>query len=386
MMRRALGLAAALWLLAPRAYALDLGSEGSLASVEVHAFASQGFIFTTNNNYLDADTTHGSFQFSEVGINFTKSITDKLRMGVQLFAQDLGPTGNFNAKMDWFYLDYRYSDWLGLRFGRVKVPFGLYNEVNDVDSARIPVLLPQSVYPLQNRNYLLAQTGAELYGYARMGRSGALDYRAYAGTIFLDTSSVNFGPIQIANLDVPYLVGGRVLWETPVDGLRAGASLQVLRIDTQLVTQMQTVHYNIPATLWVGSLEYSARDWLLATEYSRWYLRADSSNNAILPGSPVITSERAYAMVGYRVRKWLQPGLYYSVLFPDVDHRDGRDGRQFDFSATARFDIGEYWLVKLEAHWMQGTAGLTPALNNGTPLSELDRYWSVFLVKTTGYF
>src|SRR5258708_35984070 len=141
---------------------LAVGAD-TAAAVEVHAFASQGFILTRDNNYLANKTTNGSFQFSEVGINFTKSVTDKLRVGVQLFAQDLGPTGNYNAKVDWFYLDYRLFDWLGFRAGRVKIPFGLYNDINDIDAARNPVLLPQSVYPVQNRNYLLAQTGAELY-------------------------------------------------------------------------------------------------------------------------------------------------------------------------------------------------------------------------------
>src|SRR5579872_2092424 len=156
--------AIALCLVSTPTWALDVGPEGGVLSVEVHGFVSQGFILTNGNNYLANDTKHGSFQFSEIGLNFTKQITDRLRAGVQLFAQDLGPTGNYNAKMDWFYLDYRFADWLGVRAGRVKIPFGFYNEVNDVDSARLPVLLPQSVYPLQNRNYLLAQTGGEVYG------------------------------------------------------------------------------------------------------------------------------------------------------------------------------------------------------------------------------
>jgi hypothetical protein len=99
-----------------------------------------------------------------------------------------------------------------------------------------------------------------------------------------------------------------------------------------------------------------------------------------------MTSERAYAMAGYRATKWLQPGVYYSILFPDVDHRQGRQNRQHDLAATVRFDINSNWLAKLEAHWMQGTAGLSPSLNNNTPLSALDRYWGVFLVKTTAYF
>jgi hypothetical protein len=381
----ALGVATCL--VASNAGAVDIGSEDSAASVEVHAFVSQGFIYTTNgNNYLATDTTHGSFQFSEIGINFTKSLTDRLRVGLQLFAQDLGPTGNYNVKADWFYLDYRLTDWLGFRAGRVKIPFGLYNEINDIDSARNAVLLPQSVYPEQNINYLLAQTGAELYGYANLHGAGALDYRAYSGTIFVDTATPPSSQFQIQSFNVPYVAGGRLLWETPLEGLRVGGSLQALRLDTTLLEGTNSVTLQIPATLWVGSVEYAAGDLLLAAEYSRWYVGAESSNPSIFPQTPTIASERAYAMATYRASKWLQPGAYYSILFPDVDHRDGRENFQHDIATTLRMDINRHWLVKLEGHYMFGTAGLDPTLNNNTPLTSLNQAWEAMFVKTTAYF
>src|SRR5262249_42705161 len=151
--------------------------------LQAHGFVSQGYILTTDNNYL-AKSTHGSFEFAEVGLNFTATLTEKLRAGVQLFARDLGPVGNYSAKADWFYLDYRFADWLGVRAGRTKIPFGLYNDISDIDAARVPILLPQSVYPIQNRDYLLAQTGVELYGRLPTGSAGTLDYRLYGGTIY----------------------------------------------------------------------------------------------------------------------------------------------------------------------------------------------------------
>ena len=375
-------------LVATRAAAAELGTDGDLASVEVHAFASQGFLLSKDNNYIDTASKHGSFQFSELGINFTKNLGERLRFGVQLDAQNFGTAGNYNAKVDWFYADYRFADWLGLRFGRVKIPFGLYNEVNDVDSARTFVLLPQSVYPVQNRDYLLAQTGGELYGYLRMGDAGALDYRAYGGTIYFNAATQAGSPYQVASLSVPFVLGGRLLWETPVDGLRVGGSVQTLRLDTNLIAGPgATVNVEIPATLWIASAEYSAHDLLLAAEYSRWYVKGDSSNGALFPTSALQTSERAYGLVAYRVNKWFQPGGYYSLYFPNTDDRSsGRANIQHDVATTLRFDINPYWLAKIEGHYMAGTAGLTPALNGGIPLSQLTRNWGVLLLKTTVYF
>jgi hypothetical protein len=178
-----------------------------------------------------------------------------------------------------------------------------------------------------------------------------------------------------------------VLWETPIEGLRLGGSAQSLRIDTTLVTMASHASAEIPATLTVGSLEYAGHDLLLSAEYSRWYVKVDSSNSTVLPQSPVVSSERAYAMAAYRASPWLQAGVYYSVLFPDTNHRSGRENMQHDVATTLRFDVNSHWLVKLEGHYMMGTAGITPAsLNNNAPLSALERTWGVLLVKTTASF
>src|SRR5881394_3564040 len=95
----------------------DLGETGSTApSVEIHGFVSQGAIWTTDNNYL-VKSKDGSVDFAEFGVNLTTHLTDKLRVGMQLVANKLGSTGTFSTKADWFYLDYRFKDWLGIRAG-----------------------------------------------------------------------------------------------------------------------------------------------------------------------------------------------------------------------------------------------------------------------------
>src|SRR3954467_4696971 len=163
----------------------ELGQPSEGPTVEMHGFVSQGAIKTTGNNYLIGTSKRGSVEFAEIGANFSGQLTDRLRVGLQLFSSKLGSTGNFNVKADWFTPDYRRRDWLGLRAGRVKLPFGLYNDTSDIDAARVPVLLPQSVYPIADREFLLAQTGLEIYGYVGLRRAGAIDYHLYGGTIYI---------------------------------------------------------------------------------------------------------------------------------------------------------------------------------------------------------
>src|SRR3989475_517531 len=179
--------------------AAELELPGLLAPLQIHGFVSQGFLLTSDNNYL-ANSSRGSFEFSEVGVNITLPATDRLTLGVQVFTRKLGPIGDYRGSLDWYYLDYHWRDWLGFRAGRVKLPFGLYNDSSDIDSARTAVLLPQSIYPAQNRDFLLAQTGAEIYGYTGLGSGGALDYRLYAGTIFLDVRPQPASPFTVIDL------------------------------------------------------------------------------------------------------------------------------------------------------------------------------------------
>jgi len=370
---------------APPASAAELSLPGRLPQLEAHGFVSQGFLATSSNNYL-ADSSRGSFEFSELGLNFTLAPADRLRLGVQIFSQDLGPIGNYEAKLDWYYLDYHWQDWLGVRAGRVKLPFGLYNDSSDIDAARTAVLLPQSIYPAQNRNFLLAQTGGELYGYKTLGRAGGLDYRVYAGTIFLDLGAQT-STLTLLDLNVPYVAGGRILWNAPLEGLRMGGSVQFLRLDAHLRPSgsANSVELNVPAILWVASAEYVVREWLFAAEYSRWRVRTESSDPSVIPESQT-TSERGYALATYRINSWLQAGGYYSLLFPNVDRRVGPGGRQHDVALTLRFDVNSFWLVKVETHYMHGTAALTPSLNGNQPLSSLKPDWALFTVKTTAYF
>lgn len=383
--------------IAPSAAADDLSDA---LDVDIHGFVSQGFVLSSGNNYL-TNSKRGSFEFTEVGLNFTKSLGDRLSVGMQLFTRDLGPIGNYKPQFDWFYLDYRFFDWLGFRAGRTKLPFGLYNEQSDIDQARVPVLLPQSVYPIANRDVLLAQTGVELYGYVPLSLAGALDYRVYGGTIFLDSTTLASPDVTVTDIDVPYLIGGRLMWHTPLDGLRTGVSLQALRIDIDYLIDGGTLaafeaaglvppdfdgkfEYDIPLLLWVGSVEYAAHDVLLAAEFSRW--RTDYSLEPPLVPDGDVTATRWYVMGSYQPASGFSSGLYYSLTQSGAPGPNTREKYQQDFTASMRFDINEHWLVKAEGHFLRGTAYLSADLNDDESPATLQRDWAVLLLKTTAYF
>lgn len=374
------------------------------APAEFHGFVSQGYVKSTGNDYLAKSKGDGSLELSEIGLNFTKTLSDEFRVGAQVFAQDMGPVGNFAPRFDWFYLDYRYRDWLGVRAGRIKIPFGLYNEVNDVDVARQPILLPQSIYQVDHRQSLFAQTGGELYGNVPLDGIGSLEYRLYGGTITLDVPGNPQAPgITVTDAQYQYVYGGRALWETPLDGLRAGVSLQTLRLDAvygvdpALFAVLQAFTLAPPdltnpfpvkfrVTRWLGSLAYAANDWDFAAEYSRWVGGFESGAPRLLPEH--VVNERYYVMASYRVNSWFTPGIYYSALYPNIKLRRRQQNYQHDLAVSLRYDLTNNWLFKVEGHIMRGTAALeNRALNDGVEPKDLtSSTWGVLLLKTTAYF
>ncbi len=354
--------------------------------VEIHGFVSQGYLLTTHNNYLPA-SKEGTLDFTDAGLNLNKLLTKDLRVGMQLYARDFGRTGNYNVKFDWFLMDYHWRDWLGLRVGRVKIPYGLYNETNDIDISRAPVLLPQSVYPTDQRDYLLAQSGFDLYGYVDLASAGALDYRLYRGTLQIDPASTVGLPYEVASSDVPYVHGARLIWETPVKGLRVAGTYQSLELDSDLYIPAltTTIATSLKVTMSVASVEYTTENFQFATEYAKWWGEFDSNLPAILV--PVhVAHERYYGMVTYRAQEWLHPGFFYSETYPNAALRERPKDFIKDAAIFCRWDLTPNWIFKAEWHEIHGTNGLNPAINSGKAPAAMDSKWQMFMAKTTIFF
>lgn len=61
-----------------------------IESIQIHGFVSQGFLYSSNNNLFTMRTSNGSAQWTDGAISFSDSLSDKLRVGIQLHAYQLG--------------------------------------------------------------------------------------------------------------------------------------------------------------------------------------------------------------------------------------------------------------------------------------------------------
>ncbi len=403
--------------------------------IDVHGFISQGYLKTDKNNYL-AETEDGTFQFNEMGINFSTDLTDMLHIGMQFFARDLGTISNDNVVLDWAFADYRWHNWLGTRIGKIKIDFGLYNETREMDMLRTSVMLPQSVYPEPWRNSFSTIKGLALYGYVPLSFVGKFAYDIQVGAMEFkqDTGFINsFGPkvhsfLYISDVDADYAWFCNLRWNTPLPGLKTKITYYDIKGQKAQGTLLPPPsnpndQINYPVDLefnkrdgYVLSLEYTWKNLVFVAEYAQdnfpstmipmplrptwgpWPPPDEepppeewSLPEGMQPPKPLKRSEGWYVSGSYRFTDWFELGLSYSEYYPNADDKNGSIAELFGLKFKAwlktttlstRFDINEYWVVKLETSYNDGFGGI----NLPYDTFNVDQYWYLFAAKATFSF
>lgn len=385
----------------------DASGAQTLEGVSIHGFLSQGYMASQDYDYLAA-SSDGTFQFSEMGINFSSDVGDNLRIGTQIFARDLGNLGNNSIELDWAFGDYHWQDWLGFRAGKIKMPYGFYNETRDVDALRTSVLMPQGVYDQRYRDLMVAITGAEVYGSTPCRSWGSLDYQLIGGSTNMSPDGPvgqalnGSGAFTVREIRVDRCVGGALTWNTPGVPLRFGSTYSHVRWGADYALTDATLTFLAPmgaqpietmestnTRLLTSSAELSWGNVVLAAEHALWL--GDLKNPYF---AAEMNQESWYALASCRVADWLEAGTYYSVSYPD---RDDRDGRKFardnpglpayqmyqrDLTTSLRFDLNDFWMVKAEGHFIQGTGSLLAADQR----TAGGKNWILFAAKTSFIF
>lgn len=385
-------------------------AHAQLEDLDIHGFASTGYLKSTENNFLVL-SEEGSFEFNEAGLNVTTSLTDNVRVGLQLFARDQGDIGNNAVKLDWAFLDYQWKDALGVRLGKLKTPLGLYNDTRDYDLLRTSILLPSSVYSENARESAASYRGGGLYGALSLGLGGRLRYDIFGGGMEISTDGSVAKALEgkgdskmtLTSARAEPLVGGRIRWQTPLPGLMLGATLYQsdLTYTTQLVSRPIDLTIEVPESrVGILSATYSLGDLTAAAEYQRTKFDTTTTMDMSRLGQPnpkpveaTRDIEAYYGLLTYRLTNWFEAGVYYSVYYSDRDDREGDNqvaaGKpdyaawQKDLALSTRFDLTDFWLVKLEVHFMDGVAQCVGVDN---PDDFDAQHWTLFAVKTTFNF
>lgn len=382
----------------------------SQESIAMHGFVSQGYLKSSANNYF-SETKDGTFEFNEIGVNFSSIISDNLRFGLQLFSRDFGILGNNELTVDWAFLDYNVYDWLGIRAGKIKRPFGLYNRKRDADMLRTAIILPQSVYNESMRRFVVAIHGVSLYGTKTIGPIGYFDYELFAGTFQIPIDSAYFdvmlnqanyvlpafgdalSNMNLSDLIIKHAEGVSLTWNTPLEGLKLNTTFLYALGDVQGSTSIPELGV-IPFSMDLAfkkfntqSIEYEVGNLTFALENNQLEIEVDFG--AGIPKS-TIESQGWYGSVSWDILSYLGIAATYSEFYPNAKDKDGSDSEQAglpdyygwekDVILSIRFNFTEYWCAKLESHSISGL-GMSGIKNN--PPETAEENWQLFAIKTS---
>jgi hypothetical protein len=350
--------------------------------IQIHGGLSQGFLFSSSNNWLTTDSSNGSFRWNELMINFSDPLTEHLRAGIQLHSYMLGQIGQQKVTVDWALGDYKFNDRFGVRAGKVKTPLGLFNDIQDVDVLFPWALLPQSVYPADMRSFHLAHTGFVAYGDIPLPhKAGSIDWQGFAGERSQDsdegfTLGLEESGIAVGDASGP-TEGADVRWKTPLSGFLLGASYQktTLNAPSALTDGVAT-----PAVF-----RYTTYDYY--TEFERGKLKLDVEWN-IEPsyeriGVPQFTYQPSriyYFMGAWHFTDKLTAGTYYSYDWSPDGNRDHHDPDNYakDTALNTRYDFNGHFYTKLEGHYVSGDADSFYTVFNPNGVAKVSK---LFLAK-----
>ena len=292
-------------------------------------------------------------------MSVSRALRDDLRVGVQVHSYSLGQMGRQRVTLDWAYADYKVRRSFGIRAGKVKTPTGLYNESQDIDAVHPWVLLPQGIYPVDMRGFLLSHLGGTLYGESGSLKGvGSIEAQAFGG-LRSQPRVEGFGMsmasqgVRLAECNGP-VAGADVRWRLPVNGLMLGATYTHTEVSApdsaagpypfpiRVRYQLEQVYGQFEKGKLTLSGEWRVNPvWLVLGPVPQRY-------------SPL----RAwYAMGSYHATPKLTVGSYYQrslgFLYGGRDRGDPNN-YQNDLAVNGRFDFNRFFYVKLEGHAISG--------------------------------
>lgn len=411
-------------LLLPCARAIDAGG------IDIHGSISVTAGYSDTYNYLGDTRDRIDLNLVDIVLNGSHRFESGLRAGAQVYAFSIGDYREIT--LDWASLDYSLRTWFGVRLGRNKIQFGLYNDSQDLDAIRTFASMPWPAYPKPYRAVTASMDGLTFYGSIDLNKAGTLDYQVFGGAKeSIDGDSPFIGGINnLAQYDQCEfkrgVYGASLFWETPFEGLRLGYSyLETPKnVLNGVVSEMQymrgtylalamgvdeaygsgtwddsglfagtAITSHTKARLQAISAEFTRGKWLLAAEY-KWRDEIDGEITVPAIGALGLETtnsfayhyEQYYGMVTYQMTDQVGCGVYYAY---ENTARGSSSSNPLttsrDWAATISYAPNEHWVFKVEGHFVDGRS-LVFSAGDDNRTSGTDKTWTYLVVKTTFSF
>ena len=239
------------------------------------------------------------------GLQISSDVSENMSVVAQILGR--GDKGNFNAIIEWAYIDYEIHDVASVHVGKIKQPVYLVNDYVEVGYAYPWIRPPQEVYLLNNP--LNTVNGIELLLQFPVG-PGTLSLQPYIGSNRDDIPNgggAYFEAENIYGMDIKY----------------SGSGYTVHASNFQCEVKVTGTPFQVPNTL-LGTVEVDLGgskgdcnvtatgfnlDLANFVVYAEWQKRTTDDTLSQAFGD----TEGYYATLGYRFGKWLPHITFASI-------------------------------------------------------------------------
>lgn len=373
--------------------ALALASSMAMAAdIQFNGFLTQGWLKSDKNNYFGhSSSSGGSWQFNELGLAATATMTDNLMGAVSVVARNAGGTDNGELRVDYAHLvyDFQLGDWnTQLMVGRNKLDYGFFNSTRDVANTRPSILLPQSIYFDQARKYMINGDGAQVTASRALSDASVITlkyYYAYInGADNPETEAFFLGLNWPGRLESPPAQGVSLQYSTPDSDLKAYYGDGGVEYKPGAADWLRAGKIHMKG-LWL-SARRTFGDYNMVSEL--YQLEAKYQNFGSVIPDRVANPRGFYVQVGKTFANNVEAFVRRDIFYLDNGDRNGQklaaitgraasDGYAYDTTLGARWHLSKGQSLSAEWHHVNGT-GWLPLQD--TPTNH-QQNWNLFLMQ-----
>ena len=318
-------------------------SAADFGNLTLNGYGHQSFLRNTENTWLGADRD-GSFKENTFALVLTAKLDDRSKFWAQL-----ATLNGSSIDPHWFYVDRQVNDRLTVRAGKVLAPLGFYNEFIDARFLQQSTVLPALYQP--DTDLVDEAYGGVGGTYVVPAGSGRVELDLYGGQIVEHASIA-------ASVKQKGLIGGRVDWHTPWDGLRLMVSAATKQ------QRMEGDPDDTRKTSYILSAGWNPGAWDLKAEYGRIERKMGAEKG---------TTEAYYLQAGYALTDAWIPFARYDVVRTPGHDASNPATYQNTWGVGVTYRIDSNVALRLENHFHSGYG--QASLSGETPAGTGQKTW-----------
>jgi len=351
-----------------------------------NAFISQTAIYSSDYNFLSQSDDKLSLDLWEAGLLVSTAVKDKLTFSAQLLGRKVSDSSGNDLRIDYAFFSYPFyqsmNETFGLRLGRIRSSYGLYNETRDIPHTRTGIAMPQSTYFDMTRNTFYSADGIELFGYRDFDDQRLSAQIFFSKPVADEDETGEVESLNPTNLEGDKSLLAKISYGSEYDGIRTSFTYYrpEYKVDVSFPVGAMTLEdkdASFYSESMITSLEYNQFDWSVTAEYLRHKFATKIPVLGGIPGSQIKNKgyEEAFYVQGlYRFSEQWETYLRYDSTERHIDRSLQDNEKWHDINIGASFRPNENWLLRTEIHYIEGLSRLLSRDNVFS--SAQDPYWT----------